>query len=261
MKIDLLINCASKAALALGVILISSSCVNAWTISVLDPLNHMDGISVLRDNRFDAFESYMTDNGATLTLSSLVDYDGKADAVIVNVANMSATYTDDELTKLSSLLHSNTRVLVFGELSSAWDTSNQQLANLLGGVNYYSGQGFVSRNAQTVNPDRYPLITEGINNISFASPGKISPSGGNGLSLSSDDGITLWGSNDNFLLFMDTNILCTHIQSAPDNDKLARNVADWLSGVDITPTPEPSAYAMLLGMAVTGTVFLRRRRR
>ncbi len=262
MKKKSLVSYISKTLSVFGIIVFSSSGLNAWMISVLNPSATDSSNNVLGREEFAAFENYMTDTGAVLVAGSLSSHAIEdSDAVIVNLhSGGGSTYTVNELAVLGTLLNGNVRVLVFGELSSYWDASNKQLADLVGGTNHYSNQGFSCQDDQTVNPDIYPLITEGVHSIYFGTPGKISPKEGNGLSLSSDDGITLWGLNNNFLLFMDVDLMSGSIDGGIDNDQLTRNIANWLSGVDIAPTPEPSTYAMVLGVSLVGTVLLRRRR-
>lgn len=203
-------------------------------------------------SNFQTFSKYLTETGSTLTTGSLGEYSGGADAVIINLPSDGYYYTQAEIDVLKSFLDSNIRVLVFSE-NTSWANSNKQLASLLGGT--YNGGG--SGNQSIINQN-FPEITEGVTNVTFASPGKISPNGSNGTALTSDNSLSLWGDNDNFLLFMDINALSDYINSA-DNDRLAQNIAWWLT--DSSPIiPEASSYTTFLGIMSLTAGLLRRHR-
>ncbi len=257
MKTKSLFGYMPKFVFVSGVMFFSSSLLNAWTIQVLDPASTYSAVTNCYNGPdYTTFRSYLTATGSSLTLGSLASYTiGDADAVIVNVVGSSSHYSSAELSVLSSLLNSNTRVLVFGE-NNSWNSSNGELASLLGGVNG-NREG---ANTQTVS-NLYPLITEGVNSLTFTASGVISPGQSSGVSLSSDNSLTLWGNNSNFLLLMDINLLDNPRINQADNNKLAGNIANWLSGVDITPIPEPSSYALVMGMAGLGALAIRRRRK
>ncbi len=254
MKAKSLIGYRFKFVFLPGIMLFSSPLLNAWTVTMLDPTATVSG-SRCNDSKYTVFRSYLTEAGSSLTAGSLASYTvGSADAVIVNVAGLSTHYSSVELAVLSSLLNSNTRVLIFGE-NNSWTSSNGDLATLLGGVN-----GNRDGNAIQTVANVYPLITEGVSSIEFLAPGVILP-GASGLSLSDDNSLTLWGNNDNFLLLMDINFLDNDgISRRADNDTIAKNIANWLSGA-ITPVPEPSSYALVMGMAGLGALAIRRRRK
>ncbi len=247
----------SKVFILSGVVLFSSSCLEAWTIQILNPVsvfNLSNNTYILPDGAsVSTFESYLLGTGSSLTMGSLGSYRaGDSDAVIVNLPAVGYYYNAAELSALGNLLNSNTRVLLFSE-NSSWKNSNEQLASLLGGV--YRGDGV---DGQTVVSDLFPMITEGVSSVSFAAPGRISPSGSNGHSLVSGDGITLWGEHDNFLLSMDINAFSDRMGV---NSQLGHNVANWLSGVGGTPIPECSSYSIVFGVAGLITVSVYRRRR
>ncbi len=256
MKTKASIKYAIKLVLTSGIALFSSSGLNAWTISVLSPETTLPEYSSYDGVLYGAFRSYLTGAGSSLASGTLSGYAmGSSDAVIINVIESGHKYTSSELSVLTDLLNSNTRVLLFSE-NSLWNLSNDQLASLLGGVS--------SRNdgiyEQTLIHS-YPLITDGVSNVYFPMPGKISPSGSQGTSLFNGDGLTLWGQNDSFLLAMDVNVFEDNYLNMSDNDRLARNVANWLSGVDIAPIPEPSSYAMGLASITLAFMALRRQRK
>ncbi len=256
MKTKLVKNYASKIFLLSGVISLSSSYLNAWTVSVLVPNTTLPNYSAYDGSGYSQFRGLLTGAGSTLTSGTLGSYIAdSSDAVIVNVIESAHEYTSAELSVLTDLLNSNTRILLFGE-NSGWNKSNSQLASLLGGISSDSDGSFV----QTVS-NIYPLITEGVSQIEIPYPGKISPSGSNGLSLSSDAGVSLWGNNNHFLLMMDINGFQDSYIHSRDNYQLAGNIANWISGVDITPTPEPSAYAITFGLSALGIISLRRQRK
>lgn len=262
MKINFQLTYLLKFAIAGIAVSCFSSHLNAWDIYVLNSANTSSGNGVL-NRPFDVFEDYMTGTGATLTASSLSDYNiGDSDAVIVNLTD--GLYSSAELSVLNELLHSNVRVLVFGEHRD-WANSNQQLAGLVGGVYSTDGMELV---AQSVISNDFPMITGGIDTIYFDAYSKISPSNGNGHSLVDDDGMTLWGDNDNFLILMDvdgiSNLLVEEDEYGnllyPQNDLLAKNIANWLSGSDQV-IPEPSAYGLIFGTAALGLTTMRRRKK
>ncbi len=238
---------------------LSPLCAGAWTIQILDPVQRLTseehnllpgGSSVSK------LKGYLDATGSMLTTGSLGSYAiGDSDAVIVNVSVGGYSYNQAELNALSNLLNSNTRVLVFGEHSS-WANTNSQLATLLGGS--YTGSG---SNNQSVISDYCPLITEGVYNVRFGSPGRVSPNGSSGHALVSDNSMSLWGNADNFLLFLDINALSSSYINNDDNDRLARNIATWLGGTGFTPIPEPSSYAGLLGITAVTSVLVRRKRK
>ncbi len=262
MKTNSASSCVFSCILIAGFAFFSSSALNAWTISVLNSQNNSGGNGVL-NRPFTDFENYMRNNGSDLVQSSLADYSlGDSDAVIVNLSNK---YSETELSVLKALLHSNVNVLVFGE-HNGWTTSNEQLAALVGGT--YDSEG--EHMNQSVISQAYPAITQGLTTVQFNAYSRIIPTGIYGHSLVSDDGMTLWGDYDNFLIVMDVDALSgslffpdedeeTQQYITEQNDLFMRNVANWLSG--ITPVPEPSSYAMLFGLSILATVASRRKRR
>ncbi len=260
MKTNSLINYVSKTVLTFGMMVFSSSGLNAWTIQVLNPSTYMSMYDPYSGTNYSDFRSYLTDPGSILTSGSLAGYQiGTSDAVIINAVSGGNTYSAGELAALGRLLNSNTRVLVFGE-NNGWQLSNTQLATLLGGTAYQKD----GNNSQTLS-NAYPLITDGVSAVKFGTPGGMNPNG-NGLSFFSDNGMSLWGNDLNFLLLMDVNILENSYAAGAnsvgtDNNRLARNVANWLSGIDLAPIPEPSAYAMVFGLITLAGISLRRRRK
>lgn len=236
-----------------GIVFGLTSSLNAWEISILDPQSSSSGNNVQGRNSFSTFFSYLQAN-ATVTTNLLETYTiNNSDAVIVNLTSSSTGYTDTEISVLTSLLNSNTRVLVFAE-SNSWQSPNIQLANLLG-VSYSYASGNAS---QTVISTEFPEITNGVNDITFNAVGKMYPTPGNGHTLTDDYGITLWGDNDNFLLFMDVDAMSGSILSK-DNNQLAQNIANWLAGSGIN-IPEPSSYTLILGVATLGLITVRRKK-
>ncbi len=253
-----------KVVLVLAVLMLPFS-LRAWTVQILSPGSPLGGGEGYIPNSasYSVFMGYLdaalSANGGTRsqTPSSLGSYSYNSDAVIINLSATGYSYTTAERNVLSGLLSSNVRVLVFGEHDS-WSKTNGQLATLLNG-SYVTGK---HTNAQSIFSDSFPLITQGLDSVYFDNPGKISPANGNGISLSDDDAMTLWGQNDNFLLMMDINALQNeHVNSLGyDNRELAINVANFLAGA-VTPTPEPSAYAMLSGIFGLGLAIVGRRRK
>lgn len=247
-----------KVILFAGIAMISAH-LNAWTINILSPQSPItnEPNNILPDGgNHSSFISYLQDAGSTLTTGSLDSYLYDADAVIINVPLFSYEYSLEEINVITNLLNSNTRVLIFGE-NDSWDLSNGQLAGILGGI-YTDGSN--GQDYQTVINNSFPEITAGVEEINFPTPGKISPSGNNGLSLTSDDSLTLWGDNNNFLVFMDINTLADSNLGSNDNDQLAKNIAQWLSGIK-TEIPEPSHYGLMIGIASLAFLGVRRRKK
>lgn len=239
-------------------IALSSSYLNAWTISILNPSAMYDaGYHLLDGSRSTILSSYLYSTGSDFASGNLSNYSvGDSDAVIINLPPTGYSYTQAEKNVLNDLLNSNTRVLIFAE-NSSWATSNSELANILGGT-YTSS---VINGVQTVNPDLYPLLTEGVENVNFASPGKIVPKeGSGGISISSDSSVTLWGDNYNFLLFADVNAMEDSYINTYDNNQLALNIVEWLAGNNPN-IPEPSSYAFISGTAILGLMAARRKRK
>ncbi len=255
MKTNSSINYISKTVLVSGIMVFSSSYLSAWTISVLDPTTTQSEYSSYNGSYYTTFKSYLNDAGFSLTSGTLSGYTmGSSDAVIVNFIS-TGHYSTEELSVLNSLLHSNTRVLVFGE-NYNWNASNQDLADLVGGIN----GDRTGVNAQTVS-NVYPLLTEGVSKLEFAAPGILLPNGSNGISFTSDNAVSLWGTNENFLLVMDVNMLDNaRINTiGADNQRMAQNIVSWLGG--ISQIPEPSSYAMIFALAAFATLSLQRRRK
>ncbi len=253
MKNNQLIGYAFKVVLASGAMFFSFSCLNAWTIQVLDPVSLITESGNKLPGGASVFKSYLEQPGVVVNYgSSLGSYtSGDADAVIIQLPSQGYHYSSNELSVISQLLNSNTRTLIFGE-HGGWATSNNDLAALLGGTASANGVA----GTQQVITNLFPLITEGVSDIYFSGPGRMTP-GVNGTSITSDNTLTMWGSNNNFLVCMDINVLG---DGGGSNRQFASNVANWLGGADLAPIPEPSAYAAMLGLAATTTLFLRRRR-
>lgn len=258
MKTNIKLFFAVKAILVAGFCtLIFSSFANAWTIQTLNPSSYLSGYDPFNGSNVSIFTSYINGTGATLAKGpSLGDYiPGSADAVVINLPSSGYSYTQVEINVITDLLNSNTRVLIFGE-HTGWQKSNEDLAGMVGGtyVNQYGG------NEQTVDSLLFPVITEGVGTVTFAAPGIISPKDGNGISITNGDAITLWGANDNFLVFMDVNALSDAYIGKTDNSQLAQNIANFLAGDGWSPIPEPSTYGLIAGFVLLGGSMIRRRR-
>ncbi len=239
-----------------GITLLSSPYLNAWTIQVLNPGSLVAGgsYSPYNGGSDTQFTQCLLNTGAVLATGSMASYQlNDSDAVIVNCPESSYYYSAAELSVLSSLLNSNVQVLVFGE-HSGWANSDNQLATLLGG-NYYT-LPYYANDQQAING--YPLLTDGVTSFEFAAPGYIAANG-NGLALSQNDSITLWGTNRNFLTLLDVNLLSNDYINRADNKVFANNLAAWLSGA--TPIPESSAYTMLFALTMLLSIPLRRQRK
>lgn len=241
-----------KKLISIGIIsLFFCGTLSAWTIQVLNPANVLSTRDVLTSNSFTTFKGYLEDTQSVLTSGSLSGYTiGSSDAVIVNLVSLGASYTANEITVLTNLLNSGTRVLVFGEHNS-WRQSNQQIATIVGGD--YKGASL--NNTQNMISGAFPLITNGVNSVYFDAPGKTLPID-DGILLTDDAAITLWGNSENFLFFMDINALSDEIARL-DNNQLALNIADWLAGSTI---PEPSTYTLISGFVLLGGFVIRRKR-
>ncbi len=253
MKTHPLIHSVPKAVLISGIMVFSSSCLSAWTIKVLNPGVILGEPGNVLPNGTDAqtLKNYLEQTGSFLTYGSLTDYAiGDSDAVMIQLPDASYSYNWAELNMIAQLLSSNTRTLIFGE-HNGWSTNNSQLAALLGGTDGSGGstQGIVS--------DLFPVITDGVSEVYFANPGSMSTNG-IGISITIDDTISMWGANNNFLLFMDINVLTDNVAV---NDQLAQNVANWLSGIDLAPVPESSSYATVFGLLALAAIPLRRQRK
>lgn len=238
-----------------GFVIFISPSLHAWEIKILNPSSVYSYAELPNHSSVSTFSKYLSDTNSLLTTGSLFDYSiTDSDAVIVNVANTNYLYTDTEIQVLKDLLNSNTRVLVFGELDGNWQNSNRQLADIVGGI--YGG---AATDYQSINSGISSMITENVNNIQFHDASKVLPNGENGITLSNDNSMTLWGANENFLLIMDINLLSSRINDA-DNKQLAMNIANWLAGSDIN-IPEPSSYGFISGIVILGLTITHRRKR
>lgn len=235
--------------------LIFAHCLNAWDIRILNPQAPYGDTNVFDSTQFSTFRNYLIDTQSSLSQGSLNSYQFDSNAVIINLVNSGAEYTQDERNIISSLLNSSTRVLIFSE-NSSWSNSRIQLAEILG-VTYVSGDGAGN---QTGYSDLFPEIMEGVSNFYSVAPGTMTPENGKGISLTSGNSITLWGDNDNFLLLMDVMALTNRDITHADNDQLAQNIAAWLAGSSPI-IPELSSYSLILGMASLGLVVIRKRKK
>ena len=250
-----------KPVIYLTTLLLSFGALDAWTITILNPEKPYNNASLFPDgSKMSDFMNLLSQENTAFSSSSLGGFDiSSTDAVIVNLISSSSSYSTEELSTLAALLNSDVRVLIFGE-NSAWDTPNAQLAELLGGT-YEGAEWGSSRSHSATDPssENGQLILNDVNKIWFSyGIGKIGVGDGDGEALTSGNAISLWGTEDNFLVAMDSNFLDN--DNISKNSQLAQNIADFLNGTGITQVPEPSTWAMMLGGSALGLVALRRRK-
>lgn len=229
--------------------------ISARTVDVLTP-NTSYPYDIFSGSNYSTFRSYLTQEATLANGGGLASYQmNDSSSVIVNLVGYNASFTSEELVILNDLLNSDVRVIVFLESSQHWGKyGNAQIADLVGGLNSTSTNG---TELQAIIENGFPEITDGVSNVQFGAAGKISPKGSNGISLTSDNGMTLWGENDNFLLFMDCDALMDTNIGKADNDQLARNLAKWLAPSN-SNIPEPSTYGILFGLTAMGFILVRK---
>lgn len=215
---------------------LAASPLNAWTIKILTPANPYPDSDVLisTGSEYSTFRDYLTaKTGVTLSSGSLASHTiGSADAVIVDMVNLGGTYTAAERNVLATLRDSNVPILVIGE-GEEWHPSNAQLATLIGATYNASTNG---ADTQAVNPAAWPILTQGVTSVRFASPGRFSAIGTGNIAITSDNAIVLAKNNKNFLVSLDSNWLQNGTSFIDSNTQFAQNVATFLSNPTTLPT-------------------------
>ncbi|RRJ94614.1 hypothetical protein Ga0100231_009920 [Opitutaceae bacterium TAV4] len=205
-------------------------------IAILSPASRANNYLTLPGgSHFTTLTGYLQ-SVATLTTGALDSYViGSSDGVIINLTASNGTYTTAEAAKITALLATDTPVLILGGINTFASTLGNQLKTLLGGgtLNTYANA------TQSVVPTAPAALINGVSSITFSSQAyKLTPAG-TGTAVSSDNTLTLWGTNQNILLLLDYTALTDPGTILP-NGTLANNIAAWLT----VPTNPPVQYTV-----------------
>lgn len=156
-----------------------------------------------------------------------------------------------EINTLQAFAATGRRMVLVGE-NDNWASWNQQLTSIVGGAIAGPNCSFGNFAASVNHP-----LTAGVGAVEEV----CGQSMFGGTSLFAGRGFaTLFGPNQNVLVWLDSNMQEDAYLSRADNRQFAANVATWLAGGHVAVVPEPSTYALVAAGLVAMVVVSRRRR-
>ncbi|MEP6835672.1 MAG: PEP-CTERM sorting domain-containing protein [Gemmatimonas sp.] len=239
-------------SLAAASVLLSPTALRAQNLLV------STGLGGYQTNQYNAalfsdMKSYLVGALPSTTTTGLLNNSGFAlgfDRLWVD-QRLQAPLSAAEITTISNFAATGRRMVLIGE-NSSWNDWNSQLAGIVGGT--LAGPDCQNNNLTTAVSN---ALTAGVTTVNEACGYGMN----GGLSLFAGRGLaTLWGANQNVLVWLDSNMQDNAHLDTVDNRKFAQNVATWLAGGSVqTVAPEPATNVLLaFGMVAVG--FAARRR-
>lgn len=160
------------------------------------------------------------------------------------------TLSANEIASISAFAATGRRMVLVGE-NNNWSVWNNQLAAIVGGSVVGPDCVFSPFATAVAHP-----LTTGVTAVEEVCGQSMS----GGTSLFTGRGVaTLWGANQNVLVWLDSNMQEDIYLARADNQQFASNVATWLAGGNIAVVPEPSTYALVAAGLLAMVVVSRRR--
>ena len=223
---------------------------------------------LVRSTKYNNFRGYGTNNWTTMssyldqasntqiTVASFLSDAAQvaaADALWIDVGPInggsSGYLTSEELSNISDFMATGRRVVFIGEHGS-WSDWNNQMLNIFGSQ---QSSGWPTGSLDTVADHD---LTVGVSAIHIGTGyATLTP---RGLQLFEKNVATVW--DGNVVTLLDSNILDDNNLPLEDNDRFARNLANWISQDVNHPVPEPTTIVVWSLLGVVGMTITRRRR-
>ena len=218
---------------------------NAWTLQPLNPATIYDQTVILPNGiDFSGVKGCFEDQEAVvLNAESLASYESAplaADAYFINLAMNGSSPSANEVNALTRIFNSGKPVMFVGE-NNVFRTWSNTALSLVGGS--HAGQVAGSSTTwQNTIPNVNNIITKNVQSVAFAGPGvAATPPANTGKWLTSQGTVSLWGAQENVLIYLDMNSLASshnYNGTGPvlfsSNVTFVQNIVEWMRGM--TPT-------------------------
>ena len=208
---------------------------SVWTLQPLSPVTIYDQTVVLPDgiDYSGVRGCFEAQNAVVLNAQSLASYESAplvADAYFINLAMNGYTPSQSEKNALARVFNSGKPVMFSGE-HYGWSAWNNAALNIFGGSNLT----WLADRQNTI-PNVNNIITKNVQTVMFGGPsGTATPPANAGKWITDGGSVSLWGAQENVLIYLDMNSLASSHNfhgSAPVlfsyNVTFVENIVEWM---------------------------------